>query len=430
MRLTYHSSQRQAGKTARHNDRNFDVTKAENIDPSRTDQNLNVTCYGKDMSFDEAELKFYSSHFGAYQDDMKSRAEKARHPERAKTMDQILHGTKTRPTEDIVQIGSKDECPSPEVLKAVTADFIRWHEKAFPQCKILDVSWHLDEATPHAHIRRAWIGHDKNGVAYPCMEKALTEMGIERPFPEKAESRHNCRAISYTKACREELLTLCREHSLQLEEAPKERSEVGLTLTEYKARQEDQKARAAEARAAEARQEADTALSQLQEASRRLEAAKAEADKARAERDTLAAAARDREEKIAVLEKEIADLKRDRGIIGVSRPAKTAVQESRLHPGMVLISESDLRDLQGRAGIGDSIRKRGAKLTKRKEDLQERENAVQSRERQVDMAEKQVMVREKAARTGTFMDWIRDRHPEVVEEYSREHPAQTHHITI
>ena len=76
MRATQHSSRTNAAGQVhgrKHNDRNFDVGKADNIDQSKMGNNLYWSCYGgkyieseKDdkMSFAEVELKAYEALFG------------------------------------------------------------------------------------------------------------------------------------------------------------------------------------------------------------------------------------------------------------------------------------------------------------------------------------------------------------------------------
>ena len=90
-------------------------------------------------------------------------------------------------------------------------------------------------------------------------------MGVERPDTNKPQTRYNNAKITYTRKCREHLIELCRGYGIDIELQPKERSETGLTQTEYKARQEDKKAMAAELRQQAAEQAAATIKKEISE---------------------------------------------------------------------------------------------------------------------------------------------------------------------
>ena len=69
MRTTQHSS-REWG-LARHNDRDFDITHADHIDPGKQKENSYLNVYrDKNMTFQEAELKFYTEAFADLLQDM------------------------------------------------------------------------------------------------------------------------------------------------------------------------------------------------------------------------------------------------------------------------------------------------------------------------------------------------------------------------
>ena len=125
------------------------------------------------------------------------------------------------------------------MLQQIAIQLIAWEQKTFPNVQILDVALHVDEeGAPHMHERKVWIGHDKTGNAVVGQTKALLEMGISAPNPEKKYNRYNNPKITYTRMIRENLLDICREHGLEVEEHPKEASRNGLSLEEYKTRQE------------------------------------------------------------------------------------------------------------------------------------------------------------------------------------------------
>ena len=199
MRTTQHSS-REWG-LARHNDRDFDITHADHIDPGKQKENSYLNVYrDKNMTFQEAELKFYTEAFADLLQDMNARAVAARHAERCKTPADLLKSKKTAPEEVIYQIGNKDDSVDPNQLIAVYNEFNAWHREKFGHhIKRLDVALHLDEQTPHVHVRQVWTYRHPAGYLAIGQEKALKQLGYQLPEPEKKESRTNNRKIVYTR---------------------------------------------------------------------------------------------------------------------------------------------------------------------------------------------------------------------------------------
>ena len=91
MRMTIHNGR--AGKDGaynpRHNDRSFDISHAEHIDPERMPGNVYWNWTGKkDISFEDAERLFYEQHCRTHLDAKNARYVAQRHPERVRTMDE------------------------------------------------------------------------------------------------------------------------------------------------------------------------------------------------------------------------------------------------------------------------------------------------------------------------------------------------------
>ena len=76
MKASYHNS-RDFG-SARHNDRDFDLSKAEHIDKDQLKKNIYITIYPGE-TFRDTEIKFYRENFGAYVDDINERRKKSHH---------------------------------------------------------------------------------------------------------------------------------------------------------------------------------------------------------------------------------------------------------------------------------------------------------------------------------------------------------------
>ena len=244
MRVTAHNGR--AGKdgaySPRHNDRNFNLATADHIDPERSSGNWYWQWDKKAASFDEAEKNFYDKYFADMLQKRNDMYIKNGHRERIQSMDAYRCNPKSCPEETILQIGKLGQTVDPELLRRICIEYINWMLKQYPQARLLDVALHVDEdGAPHMHIRQVWVGHDKTGQLCVGQAKALKEMGIKRPDPSKPEGRRNNAKMTYTKECRQHLLDICQQHGLDIETEPKEATESGLTLLEYKRRQEKQK---------------------------------------------------------------------------------------------------------------------------------------------------------------------------------------------
>lgn len=228
----------------KHNDRNFDLERAEHIDQSQTNNNWYWHRYEPsepDLTFEQAESKFYQTYFADSLDAKNRRYITAGHKERTKTMDEYRSNKLSCPEETILQIGKLGDTIEPDLLKQICIEHMNWETKTFPNVKLLDVALHVDEqGAPHLHERKVWIAHSNDGLVVG-QSKALKEMGIERPHPEKKKDRHNNPKMTYTAMCREHFLEVCKEHGLELEVDPSETSKNGLDLQEYKLQQEREK---------------------------------------------------------------------------------------------------------------------------------------------------------------------------------------------
>lgn len=253
MRATTHNGRasRKGAYLAKHNDRRFDLDKAEHIDQDRTAKNIYWHCMPEhpEMDFEQVEQAFYTHTFKDGLQAKNAMYKQHGNDKNIQTIEEYRRNPRSCPEEQIFMLGNKDFYIPVKTLEQICKEQLAWEEKEFPQVKVLDYAAHADEqGAPHIHIRRAWIGHDKAGNAVIGQNKALKEMGIERPDTSKPQTRYNNAKITYTRKCREHLIELCRGYGIDIEKQPKERSETGLTQTEYKARQEDKKAMAAELR--------------------------------------------------------------------------------------------------------------------------------------------------------------------------------------
>lgn len=251
MRATIHNGRTShlGAFTPKHNDRNFDINNAEHIDPERVKNNRYWNWTGKEITFEAAEVAFYEKHIRQHLDAQNARYRAQRHAERVKTMDEYRKSPQTCPEEVILQIGKLGDTIPADMMARIIQEQINWEQKTFPGVKVLNVALHMDEqGAPHIHERRAWVYTDKDGNFAISQNKSLEQMGVELPNPNKPRSRFNNRKMTFSRMCREHLLQICKEHGLQIEEIPQEKSKSGRTMEDYKAGEAEKRAADAERR--------------------------------------------------------------------------------------------------------------------------------------------------------------------------------------
>ena len=269
MRATIHNGRTShlGAFTPKHNDRNFDINHAEHIDPERVKNNRYWNWTGKEITFEAAEQAFYEKYIRKHLDAQNARYRAQRHAERAKTMDEYRRSPQTCPEEVILQIGKLGDTIPADMMARIIQEQINWEQKTFPGVKVLDVALHMDEqGAPHIHERRAWVYTDKAGNLAISQNKSLEQMGVELPNPNKPRSRFNNRKMSFSRMCREHLLQICREHGLEIEEIPQEKSRSGRTLEDYQAGEAEKRAAAADRRRQFSERAAESAEKQVESA--------------------------------------------------------------------------------------------------------------------------------------------------------------------
>lgn len=269
MRMTIHNGR--AGKNGvyspKHNDRQFDISSAEHIDPERMPGNIYWNWTGENVSFEDAEKAFYKEHCREYLDAVNRRHKEQRHPERVRDMDAYRTARQTCPEETLFMIGNREEHLPPKTLRAICEDLRNWEENTVSGLKVLDIALHVDEeGAPHIHMRRAWIYRDENGTESIAQSKALQAAGIPLPHPDKPAGRHNNRKQSFSAMERQALYEICRGYGIEslLEMQPREKSRSGREFEDYKAEQAEKRAQAAEMRARLAEEKTRQAEASLQ----------------------------------------------------------------------------------------------------------------------------------------------------------------------
>lgn len=270
MRATIHNGRtgKDGAYNTKHNDRQFDIRNAEHIDPERVRNNRYWNWTGNpETTFEAAEQAFYEKHIQKHLDAQNARYRAQRHAERAKTMDEYRKSPQTCPEEVILQIGKMGDTIPADMMARIIQEQINWEQQQFPGVKVLDVALHMDEqGAPHIHERRAWVYTDKDGNFAISQSRSLEQMGVELPNPNKPRSRFNNRKMTFSRMCREHLLQICKEHGLQIEEIPQEKSLSGRTLEDYKAGEAEKRAADAERRRQFSERAAESAEKQAESA--------------------------------------------------------------------------------------------------------------------------------------------------------------------
>lgn len=200
---------------------------AENIEASRTIMNLYWDCANglrtheensRFPTFTQHERNEYEKRYSSFIAGQNARNIKAGHAKRNRTVDDLLADVRICPEETIYQIGKEGDCPPPEVLLEIVQEFMDTIEERFGRhVHVLDWALHLDETSPHIHARQVFDVENRHGEMEPKQEKALEQLGIPLPFPDKKPSKVNNRKVAFDSICRELLLGICREHGLEVE---------------------------------------------------------------------------------------------------------------------------------------------------------------------------------------------------------------------
>lgn len=223
----------------RHADRDFDTSKDNHIDSSLTPNNYTWKCYSDVATFEQAEKEFYEKVFSNYLTKKNMSAFEHGHPDRYQTMDEYRRAPRTCPEQNLIYIGNKNDCASPEMLKEIFEKQLSWECSKFKNVIYLDYALHQDESgAPHIEAHKVWVYKNKDGLLQVGQNQALKAMGIERPDPSKPESKYNNAKQTYSKMCREHFVELCKEYGLSIEEPSPNKSKNGRDLEVYKYEQD------------------------------------------------------------------------------------------------------------------------------------------------------------------------------------------------
>lgn len=233
--------------TSRHNDRNFDVTKAEHIDSKKSCQNeyyMNMSALivkKKIKTFEEYEKEFYKQYFSDYIKGQNDRNELRGQKSRNRSIEQYESNRRTRPREEIFKCGNYQDGYAPMAkIKKAHQIYCMWHDEMFGSNIILMTSaLHADEEDSkqdgiHYHDMRAFVWKNEHGEYEFNQTKALQELGIQRPYPDKPSDRFNNELMTYTQMCREKYQEICLSLGLDIETKAKQKEYKNLPIEDYK----------------------------------------------------------------------------------------------------------------------------------------------------------------------------------------------------
>lgn len=232
LRVSQHSER---SGSARHNDRSFLKDKdpawiSEHAD--HIDLTTNNAYWAWDrvqtdqpIDFEKSERDYYRQTYSEAQDAINARNRKSGHADRCRTTDQIYEDAKTKPEEMLLQIGDKTSDVDPVSFMRCVVNYVdrlkEWSDQHGGCMQLLTIAVHLDETSPHAHIRRVWNYVDKEGHTRPGQDKALQAAGVELPDPTKPKGRYNNRKMSFDSMARSIWQEVCIEHGYDIETEPR-----------------------------------------------------------------------------------------------------------------------------------------------------------------------------------------------------------------
>lgn len=145
----------------------------------------------------------------------------SRHEERCKGIEELYKAPKTRPKETILQIGNVDEHATEEQLIRAVELYVervqKYCEEHGIKHQFLSCAIHLDESTPHAHIKEVYSAVDSHGHLMPMQEECFRQAGVQLPDPAAPEGRYNNRTITFDSMRRDMFEGICMELGIELD---------------------------------------------------------------------------------------------------------------------------------------------------------------------------------------------------------------------
>lgn len=225
LRVSQHSGR---SGSAKHNDRSFLADRSDewrqehapHIDTTRTGENVVWTWDGQ-TDIETSERTWYEQEYQQAQDATNARYVREGHADRCKTSDDLYNGRLTRPEEMILQVGKQaDNIDPAEFAQAVDRYLDKldeWDTAHGGHMHILSIALHVDESSPHLHIRRVWDYRDRDGLTRLGQARALEAAGVPLPDPTKPTGRYNNRKMSFDSMARGWWQECCHQQGWDIE---------------------------------------------------------------------------------------------------------------------------------------------------------------------------------------------------------------------
>lgn len=397
--------------SAKHNDRSFlngrDAKEiAPHIDHERTEQNR-VVGASSGKTLEESELAFYRKRYGQALEERNARYRAQRHPERCRTIEDVYRNEKTRPRETILQIGDMHEGVSKEKLEECFADYLQrvteWNKAHGEHLRILNAAVHVDEASPHIHMRSVWEYTDKNGNFDLGQNKGLKQAGVDLPDPEKPEGKFNNRMMTFEATTREMWQEVCKEHGLEIETEPRPRRKH-LDKADFIAEQKQAEIEKLEALEAQKQKDLDKVSAEKEKADKEL----LEAQKDVKEAQKTIARADKAKERIEALEAQ------ERVLTAAQvKEVDKNVKSPLLSPDKVILNKSDYEALVRTAHGFEEANRQSKKINKQKKAILDKahEEAAEHIQKAKNYESKSKSIWESSAKHQ--LDEIKQDHPEI-----------------
>ena len=219
-KLARHNQRKKSNRKARkHNDRDYDKDlKAKAIADGKLITWHRFQSTDPDMSFADAEARFYASVFADYINACNAKAKaRGQLKSRYKDAETMLNSDKQGAEETIIYLGDMNNQLEPEVFEAIAKEYIEFMERNYPQYKILDYAIHNDEnGAIHLQERHVFIATDKDGHTYPNQTKALEKMSFKRPNSSKSATRWNNPKQAFDAQVREDMAKICAKYGINI----------------------------------------------------------------------------------------------------------------------------------------------------------------------------------------------------------------------
>lgn len=227
-----------------HNSRMFDTKNAENISEELSEYNMYYTSdrgwSATPQEILESDRRYYQAHYQAQLDETNKKYCAQHHPERCKSVDDLLHDPRRCPMELIIQFGGHDDImQTGEVFQDAAADVVAsleaWSRQHGSHLHVISAAAHFDEldGSPHLHLRLCW-DYEKNGIVTLGQDRGLAASGVPLPQPDKKVSRYNNRLQTFTAAARSMVQQVGLRHGLDIDVSAPTEKKRHMSVKEYK----------------------------------------------------------------------------------------------------------------------------------------------------------------------------------------------------